>query len=104
MTRAELEIAYASLRARLAADGWLAGHEEYRTEEDQRLHGGRTRGDEGRIWLSGGTILNVGSKRLDDPVRGEDAATAGEWIQFIDLWERSHYPGIERFSFTTPRP
>jgi hypothetical protein len=32
-------------------------------------------------------------------VSGEDARTAGRWIQFIDLWRRDDYPGIERYAF-----
>src|SRR4249919_487899 len=38
-TRAQVEAADAQLRTALIADGWLAGHEEYRTEDDRALHG-----------------------------------------------------------------
>jgi hypothetical protein len=97
-----LEANNAAARQQLAADGWLAGHEEYRTEEDQTLHGGATRGPEGDIWLKGDTVLNIESKRMDDPVEGEDAATAGEWIQTVSLWTHDDYPWIERYVFAPP--
>lgn len=99
MSRAELEAANAALRAKLAADGWLAGHEEYRDEEDRTLHGGATRGPEGTKWLKNGIVLNIGERRVDDAAPGEDAATAGRWIQFVDLWQREDYPSIERYVF-----
>jgi hypothetical protein len=38
-------------------------------------------------------------KRMDDPVAGEDPATAGQWIQFIDLWPEARYPGREFLVF-----
>ena len=38
-------------------------------------------------------------QEFDDPVAGEDPATAGEWIQFIELWARDDYPGIDRYVF-----
>jgi len=101
MSRAQLDAANADLRARLAADGWLTGHEVYRTEEDQQLHGGRTRGDEGRLWLKGDITLDIGQRRLDDPKADEDAG-AGEWIQFVQLYRRRDYPSIERYVFAPP--
>jgi hypothetical protein len=36
---------------------------------------------------------------MDDPVEGEVAAVAGEWIQFIEFWPRAAYPGIEFLEF-----
>jgi hypothetical protein len=104
LTRAELVSANAALRAQLAAEGWRTGHEVYRTPEDQTLHGGETRGEDGWVWLKDDTILDLEMKRLDDPKPNEDAATAGEWIQFIDLRERSDYAGIERYEFAPANP
>jgi hypothetical protein len=101
-TRAELEAANAALRARLKADGWLAGHEVYRDPEDQQLHGGKTRGPEGDLWLKKGIALDIETRRLDDPKPREDLATAGEWIQYIDLRTRDGYPSIERYEFAPP--
>jgi len=98
MTRAEVDAADAALRAKLKADGWLAGHEVYRTEEDRALHGGRLRGEAGRVWLKGDVVMAIERRRLDDPVEGE-GADAGEWIQFIDLRTRRDYPSIERYEF-----
>jgi hypothetical protein len=99
MSRAELDAANAAMRAQLKAEGWLAGHEEYKTAENQQLHGGATRGPEGWVWLEKGTILHIEVKRMDDPVAGEDPATAGEWIQFIDLWTEAGFPGREFLIF-----
>lgn len=102
ISRAALNKANAEVQARLAADGWLTGHEEYRTEEDRTPHGGQTRGEEGWLWLNNDTTLHLLSRRLDDPVAGEDPATAGEWIQYVDLWEKKSYPYIERYVFAPP--
>jgi hypothetical protein len=102
MSLAELEAADADLRARLKADGWLTGHEVYKTEEDQQLHGGATQGPEGYLWLKHDMLLRIERRRMDDAVPGEDAATAGEWIQFVELWARRTYPGIERYEFAPP--
>jgi hypothetical protein len=101
--RKTLEANNAAVRSQLAADGWLAGHEEYRTQEDQALHGGATRGPEGDIWLKGDTVLSIENKRMDDPVEGEDANTAGEWIQTVSLWTHEDYPFIERYAFAAPQ-
>jgi hypothetical protein len=103
MTRAALDSADRELRGRLAADGWLAGHEVYRTEEDQTLHGGLTEGPEGRLWLKDGTVLTISRKRMDDEKPGEDSLTAGEWIQYIDLWPAKTYSSFDRFVFQPPR-
>ena len=103
MTRAAIDSADAALRARLASDGWLTGHEVYRTEEDRTLHGGISEGTEGRHWLKNGVVLTISRKRMDDAKAGEDSATAGEWIQYIDLWPAKTYSGIDRFVFQAPR-
>ena len=39
---------------------------------------------------------------MDDPSPGEDAATAGEWIQYIELWQRADYANIDRYVFGPP--
>lgn len=102
MTRAQLEAANAALRARLKADGWLTGHEIYRDEQDRQLHGGKTRGEEGKLWLEGDLTLDIEQRRLDDPTPGEDSATAGDWIQYVELFTRKDSPGIERYVFAPP--
>ena len=99
LSRAELERANEALRAKLAADGWLTGHEEYRGEEDRTLHGGLARGPDGTVWLKNGMVLDIGTRRMDDAAPGENAATAGRWIQFIDLWPHDDYPSIDRYAF-----
>ncbi len=102
MTRAQLDAANADVRARLKADNWQTGHEVYRDAEDQQLHGGATRGPEGKLWLKFDTIVNIEERRLDDPKPGEDPATAGEWIQYVDLSTRAGYPNIDRYVFAPP--
>ncbi len=104
MSRSAIDSADQALRVRLAGDGWLTGHEVYRTEEDQTLHGGLTEGPEGHHWLKDGVVLDISRKRIDDERPGEDAATAGEWIQYIDLWAAKNYSGIDRLVFTPPHP
>jgi len=66
------------------------------------LHGGKTRGPEGKLWLKGDTTLDIEERRLDDPVAGEDPATAGQWIQYVDLDTRKDFPSIERYVFAPP--
>ena len=102
VSRAELEAANTELRARLAADGWLTGHEVYRSAEDRSLHGGALRGPEGRVWAKGDIVLDIETRRMDDPMPGENLETAGKWIQFIGLWRREDYAGIERYAFAKP--
>ena len=33
---------------------------------------------------------------------GEDSATAGAWIQYVDLSTRENYPNIDRYIFAPP--
>ena len=99
MSRTELDQANAVLRRRLAADGWLTGHEEFRNAEVRALHGGAARGPDGANWLKNGMVLDIGTRRMDDAAPGEDPATAGRWIQFVDLWPRDDYPSIDRYVF-----
>jgi hypothetical protein len=99
LSRAELDRADLALRQELAADGWLAGHEEYRSEEDRTLHGGLSRGPDGTMWLKSGIIIDIGTRRIDDAAPGDNGETAGRWIQFIDLRSRDDYPYIDRYAF-----
>ena len=102
MTKVQLAAADAALRVRLAADGWLTGYENDRTEQQRQFHGGRPGGRSGLIWLHGDTVLRIMSRRLDDAKAGEDAATAGEWIQFVELSLRQDYAGLSRYEFAKP--
>jgi hypothetical protein len=99
---AAIDSADAALRARLAADGWLAGHEVYRDEQDRQLHGGLTEGPEGRQWLKDGIVLSISRNRMDEAQPGEDRTTAGEWIQYIELWPAKGYSGFDRLVFQPP--
>lgn len=83
VTRAQLVAAHEQLRAQLAADGWSPGQYNYRTPEQQQLHGGATSGGRGSYWRKGGTVLQLQGKRLDEEKPGEDPQTAGEWAQVI---------------------
>jgi len=98
MSRPQLEAANEALRARLAGDGWLTGHEVYRSAQDQTLHGGATRGPSGAVWLKGDTVLHIEARRMDDARPGEAPGT-GEWIQFVELGERISWPGFARYAF-----
>ena len=66
MSRASLDAADRSLRARLTADGWKRS---------------------GHLWVRSGSLLDVRSRRLDDPAAGENRAKAGEWIEYVELRE-----------------
>ena len=66
MSRAALDAADRDIRARLTADGWKRS---------------------GRLWVRSGSVLDLRSRRLDDPVAGENPAKAGEWIQYVELRE-----------------
>lgn len=98
-SKASIDSADAALRAELVRDGWLAGHEVYRTEESQRLHGGDRAGPEGRQYLKDGVVLSINRNRMDEAKLNEDTASAGEWIQYIELWPADIYPGFERLVF-----
>ncbi len=66
LSRAALEAANRDVRARLIADGWHRS---------------------GRLWLRSGMVLDLRSRRLDEPVAGENRANAGEWIAYVELRE-----------------
>jgi hypothetical protein len=36
---------------------------------------------------------------MDEAQSNEDPATAGKWIQYIELWPADSYPGFERLVF-----
>jgi len=73
------------VQQRLREDGWSAGAIQYRTAEEQQLHGGATSSGQGFYWARGRTVLQLSGTRIDEERRGEDPATAGEWIQVIEL-------------------
>jgi hypothetical protein len=87
--------------ARLIIDGWLAGHEVYRDEQDQALHGGATEGPEGRSWLKDGMVLEIEGKRMGEEKSGDDPKTSVEWIQFIEVWPGKELPDLDRLVFRT---
>jgi len=66
LSRAALDAANRDVRARLIADGWHRS---------------------GPLWVRSGTVLELRSRRLDNPVAGEDGANAGEWIAYVELRE-----------------
>jgi hypothetical protein len=43
--------------------------------------------ESGRLWVRAGSLLALRSRRLDDPVAGENPAKAGEWINYVELRE-----------------
>jgi hypothetical protein len=104
LTAAERDAADADLGRKLAADGWLTGHEVYRTEEDQQLHGGLKAGPSGRVWLKDGVVLSLEDAKVDDSKPGEDPAGAAIWIQAISLWGADDYSGLDRYVFAKAGP
>jgi hypothetical protein len=98
-SKASVDAADAALRRELARAGWLAGHEVYGTAESQRLHGGEKTGPEGRQYLKDGIVFSINRHRMDEAKPNEDAESAGEWIQYIELWPADSYPGFERLVF-----
>jgi hypothetical protein len=103
VSRTQLDADDAAVQARLIKDGWLAGHEVYRDEQDQTLHGGATEGPEGRSWLKDGMVLDIEGKRMDEEKPGDNPKTAGEWIQFIEVWPEKESPGLDRMVFRPAR-
>ena len=85
LTRAALDAADAALAKRLEAEGWVAG---------QSLGG-----ESGQFWRKDGLLLRASAERSDDPKPGEDPATAGLWMPFIDVWLEKSYPGIGSLLF-----
>lgn len=65
-SKASVDAADTALRGELARDGWLAGHEVYRTKESQRLHGGEQAGPEGRQYLKDGIVFSINRNRMDE--------------------------------------
>ncbi|HEX2675158.1 MAG TPA: hypothetical protein VHM19_00925 [Polyangiales bacterium] len=72
--RAELDQADARVRAQLERDGWAPALGD--------------RVPTGTHFRYGSTVLHLERKRMDEEKPGEDPATAGEWIQFVELWPR----------------
>jgi hypothetical protein len=93
LPRSELNAFRRRMRQALKDDGWMPGHFVYTKEEDIHLVGGRTIGD-GRYWLKHDTLLIFEENRMDDQKPGEDRATAGQWILYIDLRPRDHEPRL----------
>jgi hypothetical protein len=71
MSHTALDAADRDLRARLIADAWKRS---------------------GRLWVRSGIVLDLHSRRLDDPTAGENPAKAGEWIQYVELREERPPP------------
>ena len=53
------------------------------------------------LTISGYAAADI-SLNPDMDIPGENADTAGKWIQFIGLWRREYYAGIERYVFAKP--
>lgn len=87
-TLAEIAEADKQVQAGLTEAGWAPGQFYYRTEEEQALHSGQKSSGYGWYWRKGNTILHLMHSRMDEPKTGEDSATAGLWIQYVDLWPR----------------
>jgi len=91
LSKTALDAADEGLRRELAKEGWLAG----RKQTDDK-------GKASRVWLKAGIILHMDARRLDAPVAGENPATAGTWIRFVDLVAEAGYPGVRFMVFEPP--
>jgi hypothetical protein len=91
LSKPALDAADQGLRRELAKEGWLAG----RKQTDDK-------GKPSRVWLKAGIILHMDARRLDAPVAGENPATAGTWIRFVDLVAEAGYPGVKYMVFEPP--
>jgi len=91
LSKTALDAADEGLRRELAKTGWLAGRKQ---SEDSAK--------ESRVWLKDGIILHMDARRLDAPSAGENPATAGSWIRFVDLVAKAAYPGIKFMVFEPP--
>jgi hypothetical protein len=88
LSNSALDAADEGLRRALAKAGWLAGR---KLTDDK--------GKESQVWLKDGIILHLDVRRLDAPVAGENPATAGKWIRFVDLVAKAAYPGVKFLVF-----
>jgi hypothetical protein len=91
LSKPALDAADEGLRRELANEDWLAG----RKQTDAK-------GKASRVWLKAGIILHMDARRLDAPVAGENPATAGLWIRFVDLVAEASYPGVRFMVFEPP--
>jgi len=91
LSKTALDAADEGLRRELAKTGWLAGRKQ---SEDSAK--------ESRVWLKDGIILHMDARRLDAPSAGENPATAGAWIRFVDLVAKAAYPGVKFMVFEPP--
>jgi len=91
LSKPALDAADEGLRRELAKEGWLAG----RKQTDDK-------GKASQVWLKAGIVLHMDARRLDAPVAGENPATAGTWIRFVDLVAEAGYPGIKYMVFDSP--
>jgi hypothetical protein len=73
------------VRQRLKDDGWVPGHFVWNSKQEVESNHGVTTSGDGRYWKRGDTLLILEEKRMDDEQPGEDAATAGEFILYLDL-------------------
>ncbi|MBV9556556.1 MAG: hypothetical protein JO254_05720 [Pseudolabrys sp.] len=102
LSRGELEGEDALLREIFAADGWLTGYDNYRTEQDKRFHGGLPGGKGGVVWLKGDLVAMIRAQRLDEPKAGESDA-AGQWQQVIELTRRADFSDFGKYEFSKPQ-
>ncbi|MDQ6632740.1 MAG: hypothetical protein M3Y82_13460 [Verrucomicrobiota bacterium] len=97
MPRDKFKAETESIRRRLLAAGWLAGHYEFTDPEKITLHGGTREGD-GRYWAKDSALLILSEKRMDDKQPNENSATAGEFIHVLDVLPRND-PSYQKLIF-----
>jgi len=82
------------LQQRLKDDGWIPGHFVWKPKKQVENGPGITISGDGRYWKKGVTVLILEEKRMDDEQPGEDRATAGQFILYIDLRPLSTEPDL----------
>lgn len=88
MPMTELEKFRRKLQEQLDADGWIPGHYVAKSEEDERLWGGKKTSGDGRYWARNNTLLILETNRMDEEKRDEPPGSGG-YILYIDLRPKS---------------
>jgi hypothetical protein len=101
MPMPELQQFQRKLQEQLDADGWMPGHYIAKSEEVERLWGGKKTTGDGRFWLRRNTVLVFETNRMDEQKRDEPAGS-GEYILYLDLRPKSDYDDLvfERSAWT----
>jgi hypothetical protein len=101
MPMTELQKFQRKLQQQLDADGWMPGHYIAKSEEVERLWGGKKTTGDGRFWARNNTLLIFETNRMDEEKRDEPPGS-GEYILYIDLRPKRDHDDLvfERSAWT----